>query len=396
MSSFEILVGIAFVKCNLLLVCVWLAWVATPVTALRARVGLWRVAVVGSMCLLVACLSGPMLRLPWLPSSKAAMLQVESKHLQARPLAKSLEGTASLSGEASNQVENTERTKPVQAEPYASPTTAANEVTQSGMIISLATPNLSSLMCIVWLAGTLILCLRFLRQWRYHAWLIAESMPVEASISELAKAVSNLQSSRGRHKRFALGLANRKPRPFEVRWTEQLNTPAVTGVLKPIILLPESWRAAPMEKLQAALAHELAHIHSRDIAWSAAIELFRAVAWPTPLVWGIAGAHRNACERLADYQAWNAIGDRANYRRMLAKLALEMMGSKSKFALSMVRTPQILDRLQLLENLKANNRLGFGNKVVQAVIFTMGLLIGTAAVVPRALMSPAQARSEPQ
>ena len=384
MNSFETLVGIAFVKCNLLLVCVWLAWVATPVTALRARVGLWRVAIVGSMLLIAASLTGPTLRLPWLPGSSSSSAHIEAKQLQAKPLDTSLKGTTSLSQEKPNRIEDDQDTKLVEAESFAPQATETVNVPQSQRANSFVTPNLNSLIGIVWPAGSLLLGFRFVRQWRSHAYMIADSVPVEAPITELADAVSNLQNSR-------------ELRSFELRWTTQLRTPAVTGVLKPVILLPESWRDAPTEKLQAALAHESAHIQSRDIVWSAVIELFRVVTWPSPLVWGIAAAHRSACERLADYQAWNAIGDRANYRSMLANLALEMMGSKSRFALSMVRTPQILDRLKLMENLKTNNRLGFGNKLLQAAIFTMGLLIGTAAVVPRTLLPRAQARSnEPQ
>ena len=54
--------------------------------------------------------------------------------------------------------------------------------------------------------------------------------------------------------------------------------------------------------------------------------------------------------------------DHRRRRSMLANLAMEMVRRKSRIALSMVRTPQILDRLHLMENLKANSRLGFGNK----------------------------------
>ncbi len=147
-----------------------------------------------------------------------------------------------------------------------------------------------------------------------------------------------------------------------------------------------------MDRLRAAIAHEFAHIQSGDMFWCAAIELFRAVTWPSPLVWGMASVHRMACERLADFQAWNAIGDRASYRSMLANLAIEMMGRPSQVVLSMVRTPQILDRLTLMENEKTNGRTGKGSTLARAGIFALGLLLGTAVLVPRDFMP--QANSE--
>ncbi len=65
---------------------VWVAWLATPATALRARVRLWRVATVGSVFVILLSLANPVLQIPWLPNSQKSIVQREVIQIPSRPL----------------------------------------------------------------------------------------------------------------------------------------------------------------------------------------------------------------------------------------------------------------------------------------------------------------------
>ena len=62
------------------------------------------------------------------------------------------------------------------------------------------------------------------------------------------------------HLATALGVTQR----YELRQCSRLLSPAVIGWRRPAILLPSAWSTWSDDQLRAALAHELAHISSRD------------------------------------------------------------------------------------------------------------------------------------
>jgi len=71
-----------------------------------------------------------------------------------------------------------------------------------------------------------------------------------------------------------------------IRETDELRSPALTGVFRPTILLPLDWRQKlPDAHLRCVLAHELGHFHRGDLIWRWAFLVARAVHWFNPLVW---------------------------------------------------------------------------------------------------------------
>lgn len=67
-------------------------------------------------------------------------------------------------------------------------------------------------------------------------------------------------------------------------WTERLG-PCVFGLFRPSILMPQSLRDIPEDKLNLILVHEREHIRRKD-AWSRAFQNFMLVLfWFHPLVW---------------------------------------------------------------------------------------------------------------
>ncbi|MEM9400914.1 MAG: HEAT repeat domain-containing protein [Pseudomonadota bacterium] len=81
--------------------------------------------------------------------------------------------------------------------------------------------------------------------------------------------------------RQALGLRRR----ISLRLRPAGSMPAVWGIVRPCVLLPEDCERWPAERRQAVLLHELAHIARQDVAVSLLINAACALHWFNPLVW---------------------------------------------------------------------------------------------------------------
>lgn len=71
-----------------------------------------------------------------------------------------------------------------------------------------------------------------------------------------------------------------------VRYSREIEGPVLTGILRPVVLLPARWQAAPRaDHLHMALTHEFAHVRRRDLLWNWLPALARVVFFFHPLVW---------------------------------------------------------------------------------------------------------------
>lgn len=77
-------------------------------------------------------------------------------------------------------------------------------------------------------------------------------------------------------------------RPLEVRLCARIDSPMTYGVLRPVILLPESVGKADTQALLCALEHELSHIRHFDAVWKPLIAAAVCLHWFNPLVWAMA------------------------------------------------------------------------------------------------------------
>ena len=83
--------------------------------------------------------------------------------------------------------------------------------------------------------------------------------------------------------------------PVTVRTSGELQSPVLTGLLHPVILLPDDAQSWPAQKRAAVLEHECAHVARLDHWWNLAVESIRCLYWVSPLVW--AATRRVAVER---------------------------------------------------------------------------------------------------
>lgn len=120
-------------------------------------------------------------------------------------------------------------------------------------------------------------------------------------------------------------------RAIPVVVTDTLAQPALHGLLRPRLLLPESAAALSDDQLRMVMLHELAHVRRRDVAVNWGLALLRMVHWWNPVFWLAAGRfaalREEACDafslrRLAQGAPPEANRDRAvAYGELLLALA---------------------------------------------------------------------------
>ncbi len=101
------------------------------------------------------------------------------------------------------------------------------------------------------------------------------------------------------------------------RESDLVRIPITVGVLRPVVILPMDWRDWPERKLNAVMAHELAHVRRRDPLRQLAASIYRSVAWFHPLAWWLRTEIASLAEEASDDAALAAGEDRAKYAEAL-------------------------------------------------------------------------------
>lgn len=109
-----------------------------------------------------------------------------------------------------------------------------------------------------------------------------------------------------------------------IRVTPHTDSPGVTGVLRPVIWLPEPWLAgARPRELELVLLHEWAHLRRRDPWLGALLATLAVFFWHHPITWlAMArwGTLREEC--CDDFVRRSLGGETAEYRATLCRFAL--------------------------------------------------------------------------
>ncbi len=87
----------------------------------------------------------------------------------------------------------------------------------------------------------------------------------------------------------------------QIRQVQGLHVPAVFGILRPVLCLPNAWREQlSNNEIDLIFAHELAHVRRRDAMVLAVSGLARALHWCNPVSWIAHAKLQNSIERAAD------------------------------------------------------------------------------------------------
>jgi beta-lactamase regulating signal transducer with metallopeptidase domain len=168
------------------------------------------------------------------------------------------------------------------------------------------------------------------------AWLVvAAALLARAAASQLrARAIvrraTPLETSAWIHaaKQAAGGLR------LDVRASSELESPAVTGLLRATIVVPQAALDWPVERCRLVLVHELAHVRRRDVLVQAIADLACAIHWCNPLVWICARRLRVEREIAAD-DAVLAAGVRpSSYAEALVAVATSVPAPHAALAMA--------------------------------------------------------------
>ncbi len=109
----------------------------------------------------------------------------------------------------------------------------------------------------------------------------------------------------------------------EIQLEESLRTsvPLTTGISRMRVILPMEWRTWAPEKLEAVLAHELAHARRRDPLISLIAAINKCIFWFHPLSWWLERRLALLAEHAADDSALAASRDSQSYARIVLEFA---------------------------------------------------------------------------
>jgi GWxTD domain-containing protein len=159
----------------------------------------------------------------------------------------------------------------------------------------------------IWLAGVLVLLLR-----RLGGWLAVRRLVARASVAAGEPWVALLDGLRQK-----MGIA----RAVALVESALVDSPAVIGWLKPVILVPAGWLLGlPAADAETVLLHELAHVRRHDYLVNLLQSAVGDLLFYHPAVWWVGRVIRREREHCCD-DAVIAIGaDRRVYARTLAAL----------------------------------------------------------------------------
>jgi beta-lactamase regulating signal transducer with metallopeptidase domain len=112
--------------------------------------------------------------------------------------------------------------------------------------------------------------------------------------------------------------AERLPFPQDVRVSKDVHSPATFGS---VVLLPVESGSWPSGKLDAILAHELAHVRARDSYWSWLAQLHHALFWFAPHAWWLRRQLASLAETTSDDAVVAARHDPVAYADLLLEFA---------------------------------------------------------------------------
>lgn len=185
---------------------------------------------------------------------------------------------------------------------------------------------------LVWLAvASALLLLLFQRAWF-----------VRGLVAQTREAPPRLQAALDQCRR-RMGVA----RPIPLRLSPNATSPAVCGLLRPVILIPENLapRLQPHE-LQAVVLHELAHVKRGDLWVNLIQTLLQIVYFYNPLLWLANAMIRRVREQAVDEAVLVAMGETApDYPETLlhvAKLAFHRRPALSLRLIGVVESKSAL------------------------------------------------------
>src|ERR1700722_11074301 len=191
----------------------------------------------------------------------------------------------------------------------------------------------------------------------------------------------------------------------ETAESELISVPVTLGALRSTILLPQEWREWDDAKLDAVLAHEVAHVARRDGLTQRLSLLHRAIFWFSPLAWWLDRHLADLAEQASDEAALSFGADRKDYARTLLGFFEALHAAPGRVwwqGVSIAKAGQAEQRVERILSWKGAVAMSMKKSIAVAVLTLAAPVIYLAAAVhpaspipPGAEFAQAQASTPP-
>ena len=214
---------------------------------------------------------------------------------------------------------------------------------------------------LLWLLGVFGLSIWHLGGWiATHRLRTLGTSPVTSEIATLVRRLSERL---------------RISRPVRILQSVLIQTPAVIGHFRPIILMPVSaLTGLSSEQIESIIAHELAHIRRHDYLVSLLQTVVETLLFHHPAVWWISHRIRIEREYCCDDLALSVGQNRANYAQALSKMA-ELHGTGVQLAVA-ASGGSLIERIGRLVNLSPAKPLHVGRSLAGVLVIAAVLVFG--------------------
>ena len=143
-----------------------------------------------------------------------------------------------------------------------------------------------------------------------------------------------VQLTKWRKRSIPLGDAPFVNTRAELRMLDGLACPMAAGVLRPLILVPASWREWTPALRKSVITHEAAHHARRDPLWRAIAAIACTLHWWNPLVWWMAARLADQCEYACDERVLKSGLPPQGYAGDLLHVAVECRAPATTLAMA--------------------------------------------------------------
>jgi len=232
-----------------------------------------------------------------------------------------------------------------------------------------------TMLILAWLAGTLWMFGRLLVGVANVRRIVRRSAPTDGD--DWQWLVEDAREAIGAEPRARIVISTEAAMPFTY------------GLLRPVIVLPESAEEWTTERRRSVLLHELAHVRRRDLLTNAVVQLACAVYWFHPLVRLAARRVRIEAERACDALVVAAGTRPSDYAGDLLEIARTMRSSATAaVALAMARRSDFEGRLLAILSPDAGRNVLTATRAVLVALSFAAPAVAIAAAVPASSAAP--------
>ncbi len=192
-------------------------------------------------------------------------------------------------------------------------------------------PSLATVFAIAWCAGASFVGGRYFFGWLWlRVVIVGQSIPVPATIEALFDETR---------------LRLNAPRRVRVRASELIRSPMVTGVVRPVVLLPVSLLSGvPSSVLTAVFVHELSHVRRLDHVAVFVQAVGETLLFYHPAVRWLSAECRRHREYRCDDESISQLGNRYDYARAL--LSMEESSGDPRVPALLMNGDELMNRVE--------------------------------------------------